>query len=276
MVPEEESQYLQIVKVLQYFNWNWIGLIAPSNENGERFLRAVAPVMASNGICVAFSQSISEMVTYELSFFADSFRDWKQVKALVYYVDSRSLLDPIMMVQHIIDILIKPMVGKVWLTTAWWDVMRSGFNNDFFEEHIHGSLSLVMRANARPLSGGLHSFVMAIHRFWKRVFRCFDLKSVLAVKGHTRCTEEESLKALTQKVFERPLKESLHSYIIFNAVHMVAHALNAALSSRTNQMAGGKRSEVQRVVQPWQVSTTLLNCGVVTLEPGCETIPGNN
>ncbi|XP_062978048.1 vomeronasal type-2 receptor 26-like [Elgaria multicarinata webbii] len=77
-------------------------------------------------------------------------------------------------------------------------------------------------------------------------------QDALSVKGRTRCTEKETLGALTQEDVERTL--SLDSHIIYNTIWAVAHALHAALSSRSKRrlVEGGDRMDLQRL-QPWQL-----------------------
>ncbi|XP_054832609.1 vomeronasal type-2 receptor 26-like [Eublepharis macularius] len=56
--PKQEQQYLGIVKLLQYFQWTWIGLIAPDSDNGEQFMKIFPALASKGGVCVAFSLSI--------------------------------------------------------------------------------------------------------------------------------------------------------------------------------------------------------------------------
>ncbi|KAM3848345.1 vomeronasal type-2 receptor 26-like [Vipera latastei] len=55
MVPKEDYLYWGIAKLLQHFRWNWVGLLAPDTENGQRFLQIMNPILTRNTICVAFS-----------------------------------------------------------------------------------------------------------------------------------------------------------------------------------------------------------------------------
>ncbi|XP_062978008.1 vomeronasal type-2 receptor 26-like [Elgaria multicarinata webbii] len=52
MVPTEETQYPEIIKVLLHFRWVWVGLIVPDTNNGERFMRVMIPLLIRSGICL--------------------------------------------------------------------------------------------------------------------------------------------------------------------------------------------------------------------------------
>lgn len=55
MVPKEEHFYQGIAKMFLHFGWNWIGLVTPDSENGEKFIRTLVPVLVQNAICAAFT-----------------------------------------------------------------------------------------------------------------------------------------------------------------------------------------------------------------------------
>ncbi|KAG8140702.1 hypothetical protein E2320_003361, partial [Naja naja] len=58
MVPNENVQYEGIVHLLKHFGWNWIGLLASEDENGEAFLQNLQPKLFQNDICIAWMQLI--------------------------------------------------------------------------------------------------------------------------------------------------------------------------------------------------------------------------
>ncbi|XP_060548618.1 vomeronasal type-2 receptor 26-like [Pantherophis guttatus] len=54
--PSEFLQYGGLVQLLLYFQWNWVGLIAPEGDSGERFISSLSPLLEEKEICLAFSQ----------------------------------------------------------------------------------------------------------------------------------------------------------------------------------------------------------------------------
>ncbi|KAG8148030.1 hypothetical protein E2320_001376 [Naja naja] len=54
--PKEFHQYVGLVQLLLYFQWNWVGLMAPEDERGERFISTLLPMFKEKEICLAFTE----------------------------------------------------------------------------------------------------------------------------------------------------------------------------------------------------------------------------
>ncbi|XP_063003385.1 vomeronasal type-2 receptor 26-like [Elgaria multicarinata webbii] len=54
--PNEIPEYVGLVQLLLHFHWNWIGLVAPSDERGENFIQSLMPMLKQKDICVAFTE----------------------------------------------------------------------------------------------------------------------------------------------------------------------------------------------------------------------------
>ncbi|XP_013928957.1 PREDICTED: vomeronasal type-2 receptor 26-like [Thamnophis sirtalis] len=54
--PKESPQYISLVQLLLYFQWNWVGLMAPENDDGERFVSSLVPMLKEKEICLAFKE----------------------------------------------------------------------------------------------------------------------------------------------------------------------------------------------------------------------------
>ncbi|XP_015676104.1 vomeronasal type-2 receptor 26-like [Protobothrops mucrosquamatus] len=48
-------QYVGLVQLLLDFQWNWVGLLAPQSDNGERFISTLTPMLKEKEICLAFT-----------------------------------------------------------------------------------------------------------------------------------------------------------------------------------------------------------------------------
>ncbi|XP_034960997.2 vomeronasal type-2 receptor 26-like [Zootoca vivipara] len=247
MLPKDDHQYTGIVKLLLHFRWTWISLFAPDNDNGERFLRSLTPMLTSNGICVAVSYRIPEMTQYEVKIQVDSFLTWKKVSLFVHYAETRSFFSGIFFVNQILTLWLQSTEGKVWITTALWDItpMLSDWKLHF--QHRHWFFSFLIQTEIALKHD--HFDFSRLLPYWREVFDCFFSKHMLSAKERRRCEQKGELPLDV-------LKQSLSpdNYNIYSSVYAVAHASNAAYSSRSKQVAmmgGGDGQRLQRL-QPWQ------------------------
>ncbi|XP_077779759.1 vomeronasal type-2 receptor 26-like [Podarcis muralis] len=248
MIPKEEIQYKGIIQLLLQFGWTWIGIFAPDNDNGERFLNALTPLMTSSRICFAFSERIQHETAYHMN---ELPARWRQVNVYVYYGDSSYDFVPIFHIQEIFENL--QAGGKVWITTAFPDInMNLSYDIDFFM-YTHGSLSFTMKTRKWTKCDHYEPFSDKIQQFWEKSFHCSCPENVLPMKGWTRCTEKEKLEILPQEEIERALSQD--SYITYHSIQVVALALNSAYSSRSKQMSRGESWGHGRL-QPWQWMTS--------------------
>ncbi|CAI5768771.1 type-2 vomeronasal receptor [Podarcis lilfordi] len=264
MTPDEAPPSSGIVRLLLHFRWTWIGLIAADTYNGKRFLSTFAPVLAKGGVCVVFSQTILR----GFFFIANAYKKLRQkislsmdrrINVFLYYGDFQSTLEAARTLE-IVGETLKPITGKVWITIAF-SYVSCGMSPEILEnKHIHGYLSLFFQTKKRskhdgnlPVSFPYSNF----HPCWPEGYHCLYSKHVLSVKGQRRCRVKENLSGFPQDVLERSLFQD--TYSIYNTVRALAHALNAAYSSRPKRvvMVGQNRLEDEKV-QPSQVFMFLL------------------
>ncbi|XP_053215334.1 vomeronasal type-2 receptor 26-like [Podarcis raffonei] len=251
MLPKEESQYQGIVELLLHFRWTWVGLLAPENDSGERFVSIMTPMMIRRGICIALSKIFAEEDLKQLLKPSDALFNWRQARVFVCYVTDTVR---IILIMEICMYYEKEIGAKVWITTAFQDISVSLTFPCAFFQYIHGSLSFAIktrigstkRGDDGPLSNLLFYFL------WE-AFNCSYAKHVLSPKGRIRCREKEERKSLPQGEIERVL--SADSYGTYINVQGAAQALNAAFSSRPRRMlmVGEGAEWEQGRLQSWQV-----------------------
>ncbi|XP_060548650.1 vomeronasal type-2 receptor 26-like [Pantherophis guttatus] len=61
--PKEFPQFVGLVQMLLYFQWNWVGFIASESERGEEFISTLRPMLLEKEICLAFTQMVKEDVS---------------------------------------------------------------------------------------------------------------------------------------------------------------------------------------------------------------------
>ncbi|XP_061469586.1 vomeronasal type-2 receptor 26-like [Rhineura floridana] len=249
MVPKDDYKYAGIVKLLLHFRWTWIGLFAPENDNGERFLSAVTPMLTLNGVCVAISQRIPEPTVSEVrvSISTDSVLTWRQVNVFVYYAETRSFLSGILLINQMLTLWIEHTEGKVWVTTAMWDITSALSDSRLHLQHRQTFFSFLIQTKNIPKHDNFDFNLIA--PYWKKQCHCFYSKHVLSVKEQQRCEQKGELPMdlLAQSL-------SPNNYNTYSSVRAVAHALNAAYSSKSKQvemMGGGDMLGPLRL-QAWQ------------------------
>lgn len=214
-------------------------------------MRILTPMLIKNGICAVVSQRIS-VTDKNVNIRFAQFSKWKQINVFVYYAEASSFLKAIFVIQKVIAVLTRPIVGKIWVTTALWDLSLELMYSDVSFRYTHGIFSFFMQANTKRKPGDFEAFYDSVGEFVAKVFSCSYLKDVSTVKGWIRCTEKEKRETLPQEDRQRTL--SLDSSCIYNIIWATARALHAAHLSLSKRwvMKGGSRLEIQKL-QAWQV-----------------------
>lgn len=264
MVPNESHQHTGIVLLLLHFRWTWVGLFVVGDENGERFLQAMVPMLSQNGICFAFIERTLKR-TYDIR---ELFLTWLKKspafltnKANVFVV--YSVFPSMRQLSWLLHLTaLDSPIGKVWIVTAHWDFRSTTQERHHSIQSFHGAISISVHSR-NPLE--FSNFLKHvnpywakgdgfIHDFWEQAFRC-SLKNSSMMKGEKKdisCTGKEKLESLPGPLFEMSMTG--YSYSIYNAVHAIAHALHAMYETRIKHQTWvtGRKMELG-TPQPWQV-----------------------
>ncbi|XP_077187423.1 vomeronasal type-2 receptor 26-like [Paroedura picta] len=257
MAPNQDAYFMGIAKMLLHFRWTWIGLLAPDNAQGERFLKTMTPVVIGNGICVAFTERIPELNYDEnaLPFRTYSFYMQRKCNVFVYHGDIYSVMAVGFLIKHA-ERRENSLVGKVWITAVLHDLSLRLFLRVFEIHHIHGSFSFLAQGNMNTDYGNLNSLFSTVSKIVRGTFRCFHSNPGLSLKHWIRCREKEEWETPSQGELEMILSQD--SYSIYNSIQVVAHALSAASSSRADWKFKGRWKGLQKL-QPWQLHPFLRN-----------------
>uniref|UniRef100_A0A8C6VGW8 G-protein coupled receptors family 3 profile domain-containing protein n=1 Tax=Naja naja TaxID=35670 RepID=A0A8C6VGW8_NAJNA len=272
--PREFPQYVGLVQLFLYFQWNWIGLIAPENDDGERFISSLVPMLNEKEICLAFTQIIK--IDFHVAKGSDRqriFNTWSKGEVIVLFGDSKTIAH-VHTVVYLYESQRKESFLKVWIFVSNWKLTVR--NPKYILQTIkpfHGALHF--RDDAREVSEFSH-FLMSLDplnprgdRFlplwWEKVFGCHLHKpGKTPPKGKTTCTGKENMQNLPSYMFEASMTGE--SYNIYNAVYAVVHALHAMHGSReqSGMLGLGKRLSN---VQSWQKSP-FARCGTKRCQAG--------
>nr|XP_056720316.1 vomeronasal type-2 receptor 26-like [Euleptes europaea] len=266
MVPNESHQYTGIVQLLLHFRWTWVGLIVVGDENGERFLQAVVPMLSQNGICLAFiERTLKQAFDDEIR---DLFLRWLKRfpallknKANVFVV--YSVFPSMRQLRWLLHMTaLESPIGKVWIVTAHWDFRSTTTERDHSIQPFHGAIAITVHSS-KPL--GFRNFLKHVNPswakndgfiqdFWEQAFRCSLKNSSIteSEKIKVGCTGEERLENLPGPLFE--MNMTGYSYSIYSAVHAIAHALHAMYETKINHRTWVARGKLEPWnPQPWQL-----------------------
>ncbi|XP_054832476.1 vomeronasal type-2 receptor 26-like [Eublepharis macularius] len=254
LASKQESYFMGITKMLLHFRWMWVGLLAPDNVRGERFLKTLSPVIIRSGICIAFTVIIPEL-KHNMRFRTLYFLKQRKCNVFVLHGDSFSIF-AVGMLFKLAEQDTKSPLGKVWITAVLHDFSMRWFLKYFDSKNIHGSFSFLIRTSIKTTYDNFKSFLSTINKIGEEAFHCSHFNHGWSVKGWIRCREKEEVETPSQRELESILSQD--SYSIYNLIQLVAQALNAAYLSRSNQILKSDRLGLQKV-QPWQLHPFLRN-----------------
>nr|XP_028560707.1 vomeronasal type-2 receptor 26-like [Podarcis muralis] len=274
MVPNEAHQYMGIISLLKHFGWTWVGLFVVDDEGGQNFLQTMEPLLSKNGICFAFTQRLPKLPRYDnlaevYGVLINSYVEVTDDKANTFLIYGESMtliwLTAIFFLQdtEINDIA---SVTKVWIITTQIDFILLRLQRSWDLGLFQGAICFTIHSKKVP---GFQEFLQSIKHdgikgngflkdFWEQAFDCDFPKSTMPMDTSEQCTGEERLESLPDPIFEMGMTG--HSYSIYNAVHVVAHALHdiSLKRSKHSEMLCHKIKDLQDL-QPWQLHAFLLD-----------------
>ncbi|XP_060110731.1 vomeronasal type-2 receptor 26-like [Heteronotia binoei] len=248
VVPSELYMYRGIIRLLQHFRWNWVGLIAKKDDKGEKFVQTMERMLSQNGICAAFIDRIPSQssISSTLDLLdipqAMTFAQNKtEVNVFIVSADSHSMLCLQVGLSMIEPDAMAPL-QKVWVMTAHWEFSSETFHRHLDINVFYGALSFAIHSNQvhgfRRFLQSLDPLSRAdgfIKFFWEQSFNCLFPDTDVDNESSNVCTGEEKLESLPGPFFE--MRMTSQSYSIYMAVYVVAHALHAMHLSRSKHRA---------------------------------------
>ncbi|KAG8127094.1 hypothetical protein E2320_022110, partial [Naja naja] len=140
--PKEVPQYEGLVQLLLHFQWNWVGLLAPEDDRGERFISSLMPMLKEKEICLAFTEKLkSNFLTIPMLKILHIFETWSKAEVIVLFGDPNSITN-VQVAMSVHEHLRKTSFWKVWILTSHWklSVVR---NQDILKavKPFHGALN---------------------------------------------------------------------------------------------------------------------------------------
>ncbi|XP_074140798.1 vomeronasal type-2 receptor 26-like [Sminthopsis crassicaudata] len=252
MAHKSSSLHRGIVRLLVYFQWNWIGLIVFDDVRGEEFLREMREEMKRNRVCVSFTEKIplNDRKNKES---AEAFKFKiliSEVKVIVIHTDT-----------DLLTIMGNPPgflfpTKKVWIATSHSDTTTRALYHYGFTFHA----SLFFSHLTTPVPG-FESFIRNVipPLTMRNVFLEAYRPSPLKCSDQPDFSEQDlylpnaSLKHLP--FYPVDMTTSALSYNIYNAFYAAAWALHEILMKRSEKRSLGNEESI--LPHPWQVPSAV-------------------
>uniref|UniRef100_A0A8C6X707 G-protein coupled receptors family 3 profile domain-containing protein n=1 Tax=Naja naja TaxID=35670 RepID=A0A8C6X707_NAJNA len=235
---ERETLYAGVIQLLLHFGWTWIGVFTLDTNKGERFFQKLQSLLSQNGICIAFSQNIPQLVNLENisellqrnSIICNKLID-QNANAFLVYGESFTILW-LRIVVFLCELEDKECTSykKVWILMDPIDFILTAFQRGFDLQMFHGALFFTV--HSREVQG-FKEFLQVIkpsthkngffQEVWEQLFDCSFSNEDLSEKT---CSGEENLGDLPAPLFE--MQMTGQSYNIYNAVYAITHSLHEA------------------------------------------------
>ncbi|KAH0626262.1 hypothetical protein JD844_001157 [Phrynosoma platyrhinos] len=270
MVPNEGHQYIGMVKLLLHFNWKWVGILAISDYQGEKFAQTLEHMFSLSGICTHYTERMpTQSSIADVFSIIDLFQDMimflskTNTDIFVVHADSHMMLDLQWVLFQIEQNSVR-FKGKVWIMTAHWDFSSATFLRALDIHIFHGALSFAIHSTEIH---GFRDFLQSLNPyseedsfvriFWEQAFNC--LFPGLDIDEES-CTGKEMLDSLPGPIFEMSMTGQ--SYSIYNSVYAIAYALHTMYSPRIESRAFADGHKMKPSKPHMQVTSIFLHTHV--------------
>ncbi|XP_029103789.1 taste receptor type 1 member 1-like [Scleropages formosus] len=209
-IPSDYYQVRAIVRILQYFNWNWIAFFGSDNAYSQDALTVFMDELKTANICLAFNGILSG----DTSKYFDMFDKLNILNINVVVVFAN-----IEFVIPFIEKAIEKRVRKVWIASETWSLNQDLMNADGIE-----ALGVIigMSIQGQGTLLGLDNFII----------------NTMHQQNDTKCPSGSQVKKTCNQVCFECLKtnpeiithqDPTFNFAIYSAVYAVAHALHKVL-----------------------------------------------
>ncbi|XP_069498695.1 extracellular calcium-sensing receptor-like [Ambystoma mexicanum] len=231
--PSDDFQAYGIAKLVLYFGWSWVGILAEDNDYGLQGSLLLKKELEKAGVCIEFQMVIPTVFSAKITNNIVDAIEKSTARAIVIFSTDNSLYQVMLTVAN------KNITGKIWLASDGWATF-SKFSTRRFFKTCEGILGFSIRRGYMPgfkeflnrLSPSKTQGDIFIRTFWEQLFSCQWPSRVQNGTGNENkvnegsrlCTGSETLEGLDIPFLD--MSDLSTSYNAYNAVYAVAHALH--------------------------------------------------
>ncbi|XP_030050713.1 vomeronasal type-2 receptor 116-like [Microcaecilia unicolor] len=250
-VPSELHLCTGILRLLKHFSWTWVGIIASNDDSSVRAVQILKEGIEQNNGCTEFIEMFphtSVVPPEKINKISDSIHS-SSASVIIVYCNREYIWN---LFQHI---NIMQIPGKIWITTAEWDV-SSTYSLEFsmkkniltftmVNKNIPSISKFVQEVNPTLFPSNKYTQI-----WWREL--C-DSRCSESVRRSCKTKETASILHCNNKYFGS-------SYRVYNAVYTLAHALHDMVMSESGKTTTWSE-ESQKVSDylPWKLHHYMKN-----------------
>ncbi|XP_056425655.1 extracellular calcium-sensing receptor-like [Hyla sarda] len=172
-IPSDTFQSKGLVKLILYFGWTWVGLLATDNDYGQLGLQVVRQGIVQAGACVAFIEYImTGKPNRGAPHIVKVIKDSSAKVVLVLSSDSDFM--PV-----VEELARQDITGKIWIASESWSTSTL-LTKEKFQPVLMGTIGFAIHGgqmvgfvehlnNLNPLKSSSDNFLL---EFWEETFYC--------------------------------------------------------------------------------------------------------
>ncbi|XP_069816554.1 extracellular calcium-sensing receptor-like [Dendropsophus ebraccatus] len=231
IVPSDTFQSHGLARLVLYYGWSWVGLLAADNEYGQYGIQLVKQELIKGGACVEYMENILMSQPDRNAPHIVKVIKKSTSKVVVIFCNDVDLMP-------VLNEWLKQNVSKrIFIASDAWSTTNI-FSTEKFSDLLYGTIGFTFSSGALP---GLKEFLNTVHPsvsfggewtkiFWENMFNCTYIndRDIAALQPQPdltvkQCTGTESLQNIQNSYNDVSSLRS--SYNVYTAVHVVANAL---------------------------------------------------
>lgn len=241
-----------IAKLLQHFNWTWIGVIRGDHEYGRFALQGLLKELEGTGICVAYQKMIP--LLYERQKALEIIHVMSHSTARVVVVFSaEGELTPFLR-----DYMEQNVTGIQWIASEAW-VTSSVFTGSEFDPFLGGTIGFGIRQGQIPrlreylttVNPESYPTKPLVYELWGALYGCSPSWSNL--NSHLPpCTGQETVR-LQYSAYLNTSSPRI-SYNVYKAAYAIAYSLHNLIHCTPGKGPFSNSTCANALhIYPWQV-----------------------
>ncbi|XP_069072176.1 extracellular calcium-sensing receptor-like [Pleurodeles waltl] len=252
-IPSDDVQSHGLARLVMYFGWTWVGLLAEDTDYGQQGIQIVKQELLRAGACVAFSENIILSKSDRNAFHITQVIKGSSANAIVVFcldVDFAPILD---------EMVRQNVTGKVLIASEAWSTSTL-LSVKKYSGILAGTLGFAIHSGEMP---GFEEYLSSVNpskypediftrEFWKEAFGCAWPDQQTHLKLTIKpCTGTEKINSLPNYYDATNLRITFNTYM---AVYAFANALQNLISCEQGKgpFIDGTCADLVDF-KPWQV-----------------------